>query len=149
MGANFREESLATTGAMLFVPQGTRHAGTPQTRQRSVLICDPSRALCRTIAQIVNGLGVQAVAATDGSAAIRLGAMHAPDLVLHAENMPGLRAMDFLDAGLGHLLNRRALLVDRRARGLPRWLPVIKTPLEISRCQREIVELLHSMDQSG
>lgn len=134
---------------MLFVPQGTRQTGSPQIRQRSVLICDPSRGLCRTIAQIVNGLGVQAVAATDGGAAIRLGAMHAPDLILHAENMPGLRAMDFLDAGLGHLLNRRVLLIDRRSRGLPRWLPVIKTPLDVERCQQEIVGLLNGMEQSG
>ena len=134
---------------MLFVPQGTRHVGKSQPRQWSVLICDPSRPLCRTIAQVVNGLGVQAVAATDGSAAIRLGAMHAPDLIIHAENMPGLRAMDFLDAGLGHLLNRRALLVDRRAQGLPRWLPVLQKPLEISRFQQDVLYLLHSMEQSG
>ncbi|MEL7022495.1 MAG: hypothetical protein AAGL69_02040 [Pseudomonadota bacterium] len=97
----------------------------------------------------MNGLGVQAVAATDGGAAIRLGAMHAPDLILHAENMAGLRAMDFLDAGLGHLLNRRVLLVDRRTRGLPRWLPVIKTPLDVERCQKELVGLLNCMEQSG
>ena len=143
MGANFREKSLATTGAMLFVPQGTRQTGSPQIRQRSVLICAPSRGLCRTIAQIVNGLGVQAVAATDGGAALRLGGRHDPDLVIIRENMPGMLATDFIDAGLERLLARRILIVERRTAGQRRRLPTIEFPTDAERLADQLQGWLH------
>lgn len=131
---------------MLFLPKGDKNRQGRGRKHRYVLICDPNRGLCKTIAQIVNTLGVQAVAATDGSAAIRLSQRRTPDLILFAENMPGMRAMDFLDAGLAHLLNRRAMLIDRNTASRPRWLPTVTTPLEVTRFSHELNKLLKTRD---
>ncbi len=133
---------MATNGAMLFVPKGTHRTGKSRLKHRHVLICDENREMCKTIALIVNSLGYQAVAATDGSTAIRLGEMQAPDLIIISENMPAAKAIDFLDAGLGHLLTRRVLLIDHRTANRPRWLPTISTPLEINSFKKQLSKLI-------
>ncbi|MEM7612737.1 MAG: response regulator [Pseudomonadota bacterium] len=127
---------------MLFVPQRTRLTADQSNKHRHVLICDPNREMCKTIARIVNNLGYQAVAATDGSAALRLCERQKPDLILVDENMPGAKAMDFLDAGLGHLLTRRALMIERRTAHRPRWLPTVEKPMEVSGMTRQLSRLL-------
>ncbi|MEM8547023.1 MAG: response regulator [Pseudomonadota bacterium] len=134
---------MATTGAMLFVPKGRSHGTGDPYKHRYVLICDPNRDLCKTIARLVNNLGVQAVAATDGSAAIRVSVRRAPDLILHAENMPGMRASDFVNAGLAHLLDRRALLIDHATARRARWLPTVTKPLEVSGFTKTLCQLLN------
>ena len=125
-------------------------AGSPGTRRGSpdgdcrrqhhgtVLLATPHQGLCRMLARFVTELGHQAVAATDGGAAIRLGALHVPGLVIMAENMPGMRATDFLDAGLGVLLPRRVLLVERRTAGAPRRLPTLELPTDVARLTRRL-----------
>lgn len=135
---------MTAKGAMLFVPKGGKTGRGDGRKHRYVLICHPSRKMCRTIARIVNNLGVQAVAATDGSAAIRLSLRRQPDLVLFEENMPGMRAMDFLDAGLSGLLNKRAMMIPRTTAQRPRWLPTVVTPLEIGRFGRDLNALLET-----
>ena len=127
---------------MLFVPTGTAGRDGGAGTHRHVLICDRNRDLCRTIARVVNSLGYQAVAATDGGTAIRLSEQQTPDLLLIGENMPAVRAIDFLDAGLGHLLTRRVLLINRRTAARPRWLPVLTTPLEVGEFTRGLSRLL-------
>lgn len=127
---------------MLFVPKGTHDATIGGVSHRHVLICDENRDMCKTIALVVNSLGYQAVAATDGSTAIRLGEMQTPDLIIIAENMPSARAIDFLDAGLGHLLTRRVLLIDHRSGNRPRWLPTITKPMEINSFKKQLSRLI-------
>ena len=115
-------------------PQGDRrdqHKGT-------VLVAAPHKGLCRMLARFVTDLGHQAVAATDGGAAIRLGGLHDPDLVIIRENMPGMRATDFLDAGLDRLLARRVLIVERRTAGMPRRLPTIEFPMDAGKLARRL-----------
>ncbi len=115
-------------------PQGDRrdrHKGT-------VLVAAPHKGLCRMLARFVTNLGHQAVAATDGGAAIRLGELHDPDLVIIRENMPGMRATDFLDAGLDRLLARRVLIVERRTAGMPRRLPTIEFPMDAGKLARRL-----------
>lgn len=139
---------MATNGAMFFAPKGDKTGREDGRKHRYVLICHPNRKMCKTIAQVVNTLGVQAVAATDGSAAIRLSLRRTPDLVLFEENMPGMRAMDFLDAGLSGLLNKRAMMIPHATANRPRWLPTVVTPLEIGRFQRDLNSLLETSKSS-
>ncbi len=133
---------MTTSGAMLFVPRRTRPTEDGKTQHRHVLICDPDRRVCKTLARIVNSLGQQAVAATDGSAAVRLCELQQPDLIIIAENMPGMRATDFLDAGLASLLTRRVMTVPRRTSNRKRWLPTLSMPSEIGELQRQLSRLL-------
>lgn len=137
---------MATKGAMLFVPRGTSGDGDHETQHRYVLICDQNREMCKTIARIVNILGFQAVAATEGRTALRLAKRQLPDLILLAENMPAARAIDFLDAGLGSLLTRRVLLVDRRTAHRPRWLPTLSKPMEINDFKEQLSRLICDAD---
>lgn len=123
---------------MLFVPPGTQPTPDGETQHRHVLICDPDRRLCETLAGIVNSLGQQAVAAMDGGTAVRLCERHQPDLILVAENMPGLRAANFLDAGLASLLRRRVMMIPRRTANRPRWLPTLQLPEEVGRLRRQL-----------
>ncbi|MEM9171373.1 MAG: response regulator [Pseudomonadota bacterium] len=139
---------MQTTGAMLFVPKGQNRGEGRNEMHRYVLICDKNREVCKTIARIVNTLGVQAVAATDGSAAIRISARRTPDLVLYEENMPGMRASDFVNAGLSHLLHRRALLVERKRAQRARWLPTMSKPLEVRRFSQQLTALLENTGSS-
>ncbi|MEM7450279.1 MAG: hypothetical protein AAGA41_05805 [Pseudomonadota bacterium] len=85
------------------------------------------------LSQFVTNLGHQAVAATDGGAALRLGGRHDPDLVIIRENMPGMRATDFIDAGLERLLARRILIVERRTAKQRGRLPTIEFPTDAER----------------
>ena len=138
---------MAQANAMLFVPKGSdRGANVRPRSQRSVLICDTNREMCKTIARIINGLGYNAVAATDGNAALKLIGIGDPDLIIVEENMSGVKAIDFLDAGLGHLLPRRALLIAHRTANRPRWLPTLSVPMEIGSFTRDVSKLLCDSD---
>ena len=125
-------------------PSGGRH----DERQGIVLVAAPHEGLCRMLARFVTNLGHQAVAATDGGAAIRLGELHDPDLVFFRENMPGMRATDFIDAGLDRLLARRVLIVERRTAGLPRRLPTIEIPMDAGTLMRRLQGWLNVSDCS-
>ena len=108
-----------------------------------VLVVAPHEGLCRMLSQFVTNLGHQAVAATDGGAALRLGGRHDPDLVIIRENMPGMRATDFIDAGLERLLARRILIVERRTAGQRRRLPTIEFPTDAERLADQLQGWLH------
>lgn len=140
---------MADVNAMLFVAKGSeRAANACPNSLPSVLICDENREICKTIARIINGLGYHAVAATDGNAALKLIGVQEPDLIILDENMPGLKAIDFLDAGLGHFLSRRTLLIAHRTAKRPRWLPTLCKPMEIGSFTRDISRLLCDTDIS-
>ena len=138
---------MAGLAGTLGTRRGPLHRGCCSRHYGTVLVAAPHERLCRMVSRFVTELGHQAVAATDGGAAIRLGALHAPDLVIMAENMPGMRATDFLDAGLGALLTRRVLLVPRRTAGTPRHLPTLELPIEAARLSRRLRHWLTVSDR--
>ena len=78
----------------------------------------------------------------DGGTAVRLCETREPDLILVAENMPGLRAADFLDAGLSGLLNRRVMMIPRRTAAQPRWLPTLSLPADVERLKHQLGNFL-------
>ena len=133
---------MAGAKATLFLPRGGRSPRKAGRTQKSVLICDQNRELCKTMARIINTLGYHAVAATDGGTAFRLLDVQMPDLIIIGEDMPGMRASDFIDFGHGTALKRRALLIEKRTAHQPRWLPTLSKPMEVTEFASSVSRLL-------
>lgn len=133
---------MAKAKAMFFTPHGGRAPQKADGAQKSVLICDQNRELCKTMARIINTLGYHAVAATDGGTALRLLDVQSPDLIIIGEDMPGMRASDFIDGGHGAALKRRALLVGKRSGRRQRWLPTLSKPMEVTEFASSVSRLL-------
>jgi CheY-like chemotaxis protein len=63
------------------------------TRKIKVIVVDDESVIAETVVEILNQEGLEAVAATDGPAAIELAKTYAPDIVLSDVIMPGLNGI--------------------------------------------------------